>query len=94
MGMAVRLHRTKDAESVRFTLNGNIRATTVRIRIPGEREDTALAHKGTATGKMTDRSITAVLDGAVLLYACRGFCSDRPFAWCDAADHRIELVRR
>jgi hypothetical protein len=86
---------TKDAETVRFTLNGEYpRDDGYAFEYLVNGEDTALAYIGTATGKMTDGSISVVLNGAVLLYACRGFCSDRPLAWCDAADHRIELVRR
>jgi hypothetical protein len=86
---------TKDAETVRFTLNGDYPGDDgYAFEYVVNGEDTALAYKGSATGRMTDSRITAVFNGAVLLYACRGFCSDSPFARCDASDHRIELVRR
>jgi hypothetical protein len=86
---------TRDAETVRFTFNGNYPGSdgyAFSYEVHGE--NTALAYKGTAIGKMADSSITAVLDGAVLLYACHGFCADKEFARCEAPDHRMELRRK
>lgn len=86
---------TRDAETVRFTFNGDYPGSdgyAFSYEVNGE--NMALAYKGAATGKMGDSSITAMLDGAVLLYACHGFCDDKEFARCDAPYHRMELRRK
>jgi hypothetical protein len=86
---------TRDAEAVRFTLNGDYPADDGYVfdyEVDGEH--TALAYKGTATGTLADNSITAMLDGDVRLYACNGFCAGKEFARCDAPDHRMVLVRK
>lgn len=85
---------TRDAQTVRLTFNTDPRNDGYTFSYLVTEENAELAYEGAATGKMDDSTITAVFDGAVLLYACSGFCDGWAFARCDAPNHRLELVRK
>ena len=81
---------TRDGNGVRFTLNGDYFVdgySFVYLALQGAE----IGYTGTAAGTMDGEGIVATFDGTVLLYH---YSDHQVFGRCEAADHRMEVVRK